>query len=602
MSSELSSGPTTPSLPTKKALDGPAPKALPEDTSDVADGMPLNPGDQSVQFISGQDPGNGEAKVEIGDNHGSPKFVGLGKEELMKYANDPFWVRLRWVLFILFWLIWLAMLAGAIVIILYAPKCSDKLEGPKDGPYYQIYLNKFLANGRLLDDSANDGYIKHLRDLGVKTIILSQFVESDSSADISRVVNFTKVDPIHGSIEELTTLIDKLQNDKDRPIKVVIQIIPNHSSIQHPWFQELGTRQEFYVLETIEKANASTWKSRPKLDEPAWTASSDGKNSYLHQFKSDEADLNYANEKVIKEINDVLKFWFEAGASGFLLSDVSYLLEDLDKQQDQAATINHKDNSKVVKELLDFATWGLNGTEPFALLDVDKLSPDQSIAYYTKNIVPVSTRLAELNETFTAEDLKTALEETYQKLPKQAVTWRLSGPRFVRPSKRYGSQDKADALAAVAFMLRGQVIAYYGDEYGIQNSPSDDLDVSQEQFVLSDAINNKDKTQYYSDLFKIHESLNQTNGEGGSSTFHTPNPSVFIMDRSVNEKSYIVAANFGEQEETVDLKSNLGENVASVSVVTPNLKTFKVNGTVSGPTIRLPKLTGIILALAEKAA
>lgn len=51
-------------------------------------------------------------------------FVGMSKEELMKYANDPFWVRLRWILFISFWLLWALMLLGAILIIYAAPKCS----------------------------------------------------------------------------------------------------------------------------------------------------------------------------------------------------------------------------------------------------------------------------------------------------------------------------------------------------------------------------------------------------------------------------------------------------------------------------------------------
>merc|ERR1712121_463006 len=52
-------------------------------------------------------------------------FKGLTKEELMQYANDPFWVRLRWVLFILFWIIWVAMLVASILIIVYAPKCPS---------------------------------------------------------------------------------------------------------------------------------------------------------------------------------------------------------------------------------------------------------------------------------------------------------------------------------------------------------------------------------------------------------------------------------------------------------------------------------------------
>lgn len=51
------------------------------------------------------------------------KFVGMSKDELMKYANDPFWVRLRWALFVGFWLLWAAMLGGAVLIIVAAPKC-----------------------------------------------------------------------------------------------------------------------------------------------------------------------------------------------------------------------------------------------------------------------------------------------------------------------------------------------------------------------------------------------------------------------------------------------------------------------------------------------
>lgn len=65
---------------------------------------------------------NGEAKLDIGEIKSA--FVGMTKEELMKYATDPFWIRLRWVFFISFWLLWLGMLVGAIVIIIMAPKCA----------------------------------------------------------------------------------------------------------------------------------------------------------------------------------------------------------------------------------------------------------------------------------------------------------------------------------------------------------------------------------------------------------------------------------------------------------------------------------------------
>lgn len=71
-----------------------------------------------MKFISE----NGDAKIDI--EMVKAVLSGMGKEELMKFANDPFWIRLRWALFIIFWLIWAAMLAGAIAIIVMAPKCS----------------------------------------------------------------------------------------------------------------------------------------------------------------------------------------------------------------------------------------------------------------------------------------------------------------------------------------------------------------------------------------------------------------------------------------------------------------------------------------------
>lgn len=90
-----------------------------------------------VKFSENQ---NGDAKLDLGQfkllhlSHSliasslgeiRTAFVGMGKEELMKYANDPFWVRLRWFLFILFWLLWIGMLVGAIMIIYAAPKCKS---------------------------------------------------------------------------------------------------------------------------------------------------------------------------------------------------------------------------------------------------------------------------------------------------------------------------------------------------------------------------------------------------------------------------------------------------------------------------------------------
>ena len=96
-----------------------------------------------VKFSKDTVEGKGDAAVEIGAV--PPPFAGMGKDELMKYANDPFWVRLRWALFILFWLAWLGMLAAAIVIIIMAPKCPapTPLEYWQESPVYQLLPRTF---------------------------------------------------------------------------------------------------------------------------------------------------------------------------------------------------------------------------------------------------------------------------------------------------------------------------------------------------------------------------------------------------------------------------------------------------------------------------
>lgn len=87
----------------------------------------LTPEANKIKFTKNEN----ESAVHIGDV--DVAFAGMGKEELMKYANDPFWIKIRWSLFIFFWIGWAAMLVGAIVIVVLAPKCPP----PKPLTYWQ---------------------------------------------------------------------------------------------------------------------------------------------------------------------------------------------------------------------------------------------------------------------------------------------------------------------------------------------------------------------------------------------------------------------------------------------------------------------------------
>lgn len=191
-----------------------------------------------VKFTAATDGKNGEAKVDVDKVYGTS--VGMSKEELMQYANDPFWVRLRMFLFILFWLVWFAMLIGAIVIIAVAPKCpaTSSLPWWQKSTIYQVYVRSFK-------DSNGDGEgdirgiiskLDYLKDIGIDTIILSPIYPSPMKDSGYDVTNYTDIDPRFGTFEDFDELVEKLHNEKNN-MKVIIDFIPNHTSDLHPWFQ-----------------------------------------------------------------------------------------------------------------------------------------------------------------------------------------------------------------------------------------------------------------------------------------------------------------------------------------------------------------------------
>lgn len=176
-----------------------------------------------------------ESAVEIGAV--DVAFAGMGKEELMKYANDPFWVRLRWALFILFWLVWLAMLVIAVVIVVLAPKCPAPapLDYWQKGVVYSVNLKSFQDGAQqdgkgdiqgidaefwFLNDSycsSSDslfqglmGRLKHFVYLGVNMVSISPIFKTanDNEALYGQdVVDFYEMNPAYGfpkDVKELT--------------------------------------------------------------------------------------------------------------------------------------------------------------------------------------------------------------------------------------------------------------------------------------------------------------------------------------------------------------------------------------------------------------
>merc|ERR1712110_150106 len=185
--------------------------------------------DSKVKFIGGNDNVDIEKGKKKDEEFSSPA---LTKAELMKYATDPFWVKLRWILFVLFWVAWLAMLVGAVVIIIYAEKCPSP--APKKWwqkkPVYEVYVKSFKDS-----DSSGSGDLKgvsskldYLKNLGVGSVYLTGFYKSmDGKYAALDVSDHKEVDAAYGTLDDFKALVNEVH---EKEMKLIIDFIPKHTS------------------------------------------------------------------------------------------------------------------------------------------------------------------------------------------------------------------------------------------------------------------------------------------------------------------------------------------------------------------------------------
>ncbi|XP_061620715.1 solute carrier family 3 member 2a [Phyllopteryx taeniolatus] len=195
------------------------------------------------QTVSGEK--NGSIKVKVPEEEVA--FTGLSKEELMKVAGTPGWVRTRWVLLILFWLGWVGMLAGAIAIIVKAPRCKPipDMNWWNEGPLYQIADAEAFADGL----AGVEKKLDNINQLKVKGLVLGPF--HTVQADRRNTLNLKEIDPTRGSEEDLLAVLDKAHK---KGVSVVLDLTPNYLGAS-PWFSSSDLND---VMDSVQAA-AEHW-------------------------------------------------------------------------------------------------------------------------------------------------------------------------------------------------------------------------------------------------------------------------------------------------------------------------------------------------------
>ncbi|XP_037028275.1 neutral and basic amino acid transport protein rBAT isoform X2 [Bradysia coprophila] len=281
---------------------------------------------EEVKFTSASDRKNGDAKIDIGEI--DKGFTGMTKEELMKFANDPFWVRLRWIFFILFWALWIGMLVGAIMIIIGAPKCAapTPLSWYKQGPLALL--------SPIVEQQPSE-----FKSIGAKGVIY------ELNADETYLVDTAEVK------DKIKKVVDQF---REQDINVIVDITPNFVGKDDALLKN-ALENELYRSAFIWYDGAkepSNWLS--KSGQPAWHEI-EPKKYILSQFGENRFDLQL-NDKFAKEkFMNVLTELLNIGVKGFRFANAKHFI--VSKEFKNETPLN--DGSAIHTE---YAFWTHSGT------------------------------------------------------------------------------------------------------------------------------------------------------------------------------------------------------------------------------------------------
>nr|XP_019545152.2 maltase 1-like [Aedes albopictus] len=366
--------------------------------------------------------------------------------------------------------------------------------------FYQIYPRSFYdTNGDGIGDIKGvTAKLPYLKETGIDATWLSPVFKSpqrDFGYDVS---DFLEVDELFGTNEDLEELFAEA---KKLGIKIVLDFVPNHSSIEHWWFNqsELGVEpyRDYYVwhpgkpVEGQERPDVpNNWNS--VFYGSAWEWSDIRMEYYLHQFEVGQPDLNYRNERVIAEFDEILRFWMGKGASGFRVDAINHMFED-DLFRNEPVVdpsdplsygyTNHMYTNSLLETYDVIGHWRRvidefaeqNDRETIIMMTEAYTSMDMIMRFYESDDeteqrahFPFNfAMITELNSESKAGDFKYVIDRFLENMPRGKVTnWVLGNHDQPRVGSRYGSQ-RIDGMLLMLLTLPGVAVTYNGEEIGM---------------------------------------------------------------------------------------------------------------------------------------
>jgi alpha-glucosidase len=359
------------------------------------------------------------------------------------------------------------------------------------GIVYQIYPRSFAdANGDGLGDLAGiREHADHLEWLGVDAVWLSPIYptpDADLGYDIADHVD---VDPRLGTLDDLDALLGSLH---DRGIRLVLDLVPNHTSDRHPWFVESRSgrghaRHDWYVWRdgSPDGPPPNNWESY--FGGSAWRFLDPPGRWYLHSFDPAQPDLNWENPAVRDAMCDVMRFWLDRGVDGFRV-DVLWLLGKDPELRDNPVDPDWREgdapwrriqrrfseDGPTAHEHVRLLRSVIDGYPDRVMIGEVVLPPERLAAYHgaasDEAHLPHNFALIEEVRAWTAEEVRTVVERYEAVLPTGAwPNWLLGDHDFPRIATRVGP-ERLRLVHTLLLSLRGTPGWYYGDELGLPSA------------------------------------------------------------------------------------------------------------------------------------
>ncbi|PVX47463.1 trehalose-6-phosphate hydrolase [Flavobacterium sp. 103] len=351
----------------------------------------------------------------------------------------------------------------------------------KESVFYQIYMPSYA-------DSNGDGYgdfkgmtakLDYLQSLGIKGIWLTPFLTSPKVDNGYDIANYYEVDPTYGSKADFDIFLKEAHK---RGIKVIMDMVLNHTSTDCKWFQESrkskdNPYRDYYI-----------WKDKPNNWESffggtAWQKDTLTDQFYYHKFDVRMADLNWANPKVVAEVQKVLRFWLDIAVDGFRLDVINFLntdgiTNDNPFKDDQQQHINDIDQASVKNAMRIIKSTVNEYSNRFIVGEIGSDKIEVLKQYQSQDLLDVvfnfnfgSIKIFSSQRIF---DELQSMEKNMSNYP----TLFFGSHDMPRMIDRLadGNPDRTLALAALMLTAKGVPFVYYGEEIGMHNITANTLE------------------------------------------------------------------------------------------------------------------------------